>query len=222
MLKAWTIAIVGALCLATAVAWPSHAAVHRAKAQPSFFNTVEVRSTNMKPFKKWTAAVQRYTKEKEKAAKTEGSCKSKTFNKCHYTQWMKFLATLMGKSKVEQVNAVNAFMNRAKYITDQANWGKSDFWETPGEFMTRFGDCEDYAIAKFMSLRVLGFKDEEMRIVAVKDMNLKVGHAILVVFVDGKTVVLDNQIKHLIEAKNVHHYLPVFSINTAYWWRHRR
>ena len=68
-----------------------------------------------------------------------------------------------------------------------------------------------------MSLRMLGFKDEEMRVVAVKDLNLKVGHAILVVFVDDKTVVLDNQIKHLIEAKNVHHYLPVFSINTAYW-----
>ena len=68
----------------------------------------------MKPFKKWTAAIERYAQEKEKAAKTEGSCKDKTFNKCHYTQWMKFLATLMGKSKLEQVNAVNAFMNRGE------------------------------------------------------------------------------------------------------------
>ena len=57
--------------------------------------------------------------------------------------------------------------------------------------------------------------------VAVKDMNLKVGHAILAVFVDGKVYILDNQIKIVVEAKKIRHYRPVFSINETNWWRHR-
>ncbi|MBM3582838.1 MAG: hypothetical protein FJX37_12840 [Alphaproteobacteria bacterium] len=85
-----------------------------------------------------------------------------------------------------------------------------------------FGDCEDYAIAKYVALKMLGFSMDETRVVAVKDLNLKVGHAILVVFVDGKAWVLDNQIPQGIEAAKIRHYDPVFSINEKYWWRHMR
>jgi len=73
-------------------------------------------------------------------------------------------------------------MNKAKYITDKNNWGRKDYWATPAEFMKNFGDCEDYAIIKYLSLRQLGFKESELRVVAVKDLNLKVGHAVLIVF----------------------------------------
>ena len=73
-------------------------------------------------------------------------------------------------------------MNKAKYITDKNNWGRKDYWETPGEFMANFGDREDYAIIKFLSLKLLGFKDEDLRVVAVKDLNLKIGHAVLIVY----------------------------------------
>ena len=82
---------------------------------------------------------------------------------------------------------------------DPVNWGQKDYWATPLEFMAKFGDCEDYAIAKFMSLRRLGWKTSKC-VVAVKDLNLKVGHAILVVYLDDKVYVLDNQIKQVIEA----------------------
>lgn len=192
-----------------------------ASASPSFFNSQEVRSDNLKPFAKWTGALERYDKEKVQAAKLQGDCSSSQFNRCHYEQWVKFLVALKGKGKMAQAQAVNDFMNRAHYVTDDANWGEKDFWETPGEFIAKFGDCEDYAIAKFMSLRLLGFTDDEMRVVAVKDLNLKVGHAILVVFIDGKVHVLDNQIKQMVEASRIRHYQPVFSINASSWWRHR-
>ncbi len=189
------------------------------KMKPSFFNSKERRSRNMKPFKKWTGALSRYTK--EAAEQANGGCKSKKLNKCHYDEWMAFLDTVKDKGKMDQVKAVNAHMNKSKYITDHNNWGKKDYWATPGEFMARFGDCEDYAIAKFMSLKHLGFTNKEMRVVAVKDLNLKVGHAILVVFVDGGVWLLDNQIKTVIDTKKVKHYMPVFSINEKYWWRHK-
>lgn len=190
-----------------------------ASAKPSFFNSKEILSRNMKPFKKWTSALARYSK--EVASEKAGSCADKTMNKCHYEEWIAFLDGIKGKEKLDQIKAINDYVNKAKYITDQANWGQKDYWATPYEFMAKFGDCEDYAIAKFMSLRTLGFSNNSMRVVAVKDLNLKVGHAVLVVFQDGKVLLLDNQIKQLVDASTVKHYLPVFSINEKFWWRHR-
>ena len=189
------------------------------KMAPSFFNSRETQSSNLKPFKKWTGALKRYSA--EKALQKKGTCASKSFNKCHFVEWIKFLKKIKTKKKIAQVNEVNIYMNKAKYITDPQNWGKKDYWATPGEFMAKFGDCEDYAIAKFMSLRLLGFKESELRVVAVKDLNLKVGHAVLVVFLGKKRYLLDNQIKQVVETKKVKHYTPVFSINSKHWWRHK-
>ena len=215
----WLGAIV-VLTLAFVAAGPVFAAKNkRAKAVPSFFNSKETRSGNLKPFKKWKAALARHSK--EEVATKPGSCDAEKFNKCHFDKWMAFLDRVRGKGKLAQLKAVNKHMNKAKYILDKQNWGKKDFWATPGEFFTREGDCEDYAITKFMSLKHLGWDTGVMRVVAVKDMNLKVGHAILAVFLDGKTYILDNQVKIVVEARKIRHYRPVFSINEKYWWRHR-
>lgn len=191
------------------------------KARPSFFKSFEVRSRNLKPFKKWRKALARYSREQAQRNK-KGSCKSKTFNACHFKNWTDFLHSIKGEKKLTKVRKVNAFMNEQRYITDPVNWGKKDYWASPGEFMARFGDCEDYAIAKYISLKRLGFTDKDMRVVAVKDLNLRVGHAVLVVFLDGKSWLLDNQVKQMVETKVVRHYDPVFSINGKFWWRHRR
>ena len=122
---------------------------------------------------------------------------------------------------MSQIREINDYMNRAPYITDPVNWGEKDFWATPGEFMAKFGDCEDYAISKYMSLRYLGYAEKDLRVVAVKDLNLKIGHAILVVFYKGNPYVLDNQIKQVVPAAKIKHYLPVFSINAKAWWKHQ-
>lgn len=207
------------MALGAAITLTTPMSLEAAKAAHSFFNSKEIRSSNLKPFKKWTGALLRYSK--EVALHKSGTCKSKEFNACHYKTWMKFLVSIKGKDKLSQIKAVNAYMNRAKYITDPRNWGQKDYWASPGQFMEKFGDCEDYAIAKFMSLKLLGFSSDMLRVAAVKDLNLKVGHAILVVIIDGKYYLLDNQIKQVVETKKVRHYRPVFSISTQYWWRHR-
>jgi predicted transglutaminase-like cysteine proteinase len=219
------LAVVLAASIGVLVSAPAGANV-KMKVHPSFFNSVEVRSSNLKPFKKWRAALKRYSLERKKNQKIR-SCSSKRLNICDYGQWGKFLKTLQGKDKLTQIRAVNYRMNKARYITDKNNWGRKDYWATPGEFMANFGDCEDYAIIKFLSLKLLGFKEEELRVVAVKDMNLKIGHAVLIVFwkdpKSGRTrsLLLDNQIKKVVDARTVRHYQPVFSINSKNWWRHR-
>jgi predicted transglutaminase-like cysteine proteinase len=208
------------LVFALAVAFAAAAAPPAATAatSPSFFNSQETPSKNMKAFKKWLQALKRYSAERANAK--QGGCEAKEMNACNYRHWIAFLKKVKDLPKLQQLQAVNKRMNGAKYIKDQANWGRKDYWASPGEFMARFGDCEDYAIVKYLSLRLLGWPDKDLRVVAVKDMNLKVGHAVLVAFVDGKSYLLDNQIKTVVETTTVHHYKPVFSINTTYWWRH--
>jgi predicted transglutaminase-like cysteine proteinase len=186
--------------------------------KPSFFDTTEQISTQMAPFIKWTGAVDRFSK--EYASFKSGACGAPEMNKCNFDKWMAFLDGLKDKDLVTQIRDINDYMNRAPYITDPVNWGEKDFWATPGEFMAKFGDCEDYAISKYMSLRYLGYEEKDLRVVAVKDLNLKIGHAILVVFYQGTPYVLDNQIKQVVPATKIKHYMPVFSINTKAWWKH--
>lgn len=193
---------------------PAHA-----QAKPSFFDTTEQMSHNLKAFTKWNDALARYTK--ERAQSKGGACGVKEMNSCNFGKWMEFLKTLKDKDAVSQIRGINDYMNRAPYVTDPVNWGQKDFWATPGEFMAKFGDCEDYAISKYISLRLIGYKEEDLRVVAVKDMNLKIGHAILVVYFKGKPYLLDNQIKQVIPAAKVKHYVPVFSINASTWWKHQ-
>ena len=186
---------------------------------PSFFNSVEIRSDNLTPFRKWRSALDRYSK--EQASKEVRNCVSSLFNICHYEELADFLDGKRGDDKWDQLVAVNHYMNTRRYITDPRNWGVKDYWATLGEFMEKFGDCEDYAIAKYLALKKLGWTDDELRLAAVKDLNLKVGHAVLIVYHDGKTWMLDNQIRRVVDTETVRHYRPVFSINETAWWRHR-
>ena len=76
---------------------PLHPAAAKGKAVPSFFNSKETRSKNLKPFKKWTSAIKRYNKEDKVK---DGKCDAKKMNKCHYAKWMKFLAKIKDKKRL--------------------------------------------------------------------------------------------------------------------------
>ena len=186
---------------------------------PPLFGTSETRSDNLKPFTKWTGVLERMQTDR---ARDSAPCAPLHSPKCRVQEWQAFLATLSDKPKTEQVEAVNRFMNKHAYIEDMPNYGVPDYWATPREFLTKDGDCEDYAIAKYMSLRQLGFSDSQLRIVVLQDLNLNVAHAVLVVYLDGKTLLLDNQIKQVVDTEKVRHYRPLFSINERSWWLHKR
>ena len=108
------------------------------------------------------------------------------------------------------------------YIADVDNYGIDDVWQTPYELMERGGDCEDYAIAKYISLKRLGVSESEMRILIVKDQKLGGElHAILEVKVDEVAVILDNQAKVALPEAKINHYQPIYAINEAKWWAYR-
>lgn len=185
---------------------------------PGLWGTVAIEKKNLAPFPKWTEALTRF---KEESKKYAGECKVTAQEKCHYKTWVAFLNKVKNASDLEKLQQVNAFMNQAKYVVDEINWSVKDYWATPGEFFRRFGDCEDYAVAKFMSLAALGLDRSKMKIVVLQDLNLKVAHAVLAVELDGKTLILDNQIKKVIDADRIRHYRPVYSVNEKTWWLHK-
>ena len=60
-----------------------------------------------------------------------------------------------------------------------------------------------------------------MRIVALQDLNLNTAHAVLVVYMGKKALVLDNQVATVVDATSIVHYRPIYSINEKHWWLHR-
>lgn len=188
-------------------------------ASAELFGTQEFRSTNLAPFPKWTGALERYFDERKLG---EGPCEITLFNRCQFQEWKRFLTALEGRTRMAQLVEVNQFMNQHRYILDPINWGMPDYWATPGQFLQKDGDCEDYAISKFMSLRALGFDNDQMRIVVLEDLNLRVMHAILVVYMNSRALVLDNRVQQLVPAEIIYHYKPIYSVNEESWWMHRR
>ena len=185
---------------------------------PKLFGSTERRFRSMKPFKKWTGMLKRNEKERPIDGRP---CDPAFHDECELSQWTDFLDSIRDEDAFEKITAINSYHNQAKYLTDQLNWKQKDYWETVAEFFARNGDCEDFSIAKYMSLRAVGFKASEVRILVVQDLNLKVGHAILVVYLDGKAYILDNQVNEVMEVSRIRHYRVQYSINEKYWWRHR-
>jgi predicted transglutaminase-like cysteine proteinase len=142
--------------------------------------------------------------------------------------WEEFVQKNQSADKLEMIKKVNETFNSMRYVPDQKNWGVPDLWNTPVQFTQSpdyvvpgrvSGDCEDHAIAKYYALQKLGFTQDELRILVVKDLNLGVGHCILGVITAGQCFILDNQIKSVWTADKIQHYKPIYAINETAWWQ---
>jgi len=190
----------------------------QAFASVSYFAMSEVVSDNLLPFPKWTGMVERFGTQREVP---DSDCGKVAFHPCVIPQWKTMVAELKDKPLLQQLEAVNEWGNAHPYIIDQLNWGVLDYWATPYEFMQVNGDCEDYAIAKYYSLRAAGVPEDKMRIMIVQDLNLGgIIHAILGVYDGDKLWILDNQIKQVRDALSIYHYRPVYGTNEGHWWRY--
>lgn len=174
------------------------------------FGSTEVRSTDISAFTKWTTVMARFEQQMGTQSNTP-----------RVQSWKASIKRLQGMSEADKVAGVNDYVNKVNYIEDRQNYNKSDYWATPIEFFARGGDCEDFAIAKYASLRALGFRADQMRIAIVQDKIKNIPHAILIVYTDEGTFVLDNQDKRTRTASDVNRYKPIFSINSGAWWLHK-
>ncbi len=213
-IRSWTARLSAAL-LGLVLLLP---AVADAQGYPALFGTREVRNANISPFTKWTGMLGR---QRPEPPHYNDPCQQRR-GRCYVQEWRALMNQLRGQDAMRQLQQVNAFMNRMPYVEDIANYGMVDYWATPLEFLRRDGDCEDYAIAKYIALRELGFPQSDMRILVLNDLNLRVPHAILIVYLNGRAYVLDNQIQQVVTTDVIRHYQPIFSINEEAWWLHQR
>ena len=140
------------------------------------------------------------------------------------TAWKDILTNPKYKrlSEQEKLEFVNNFMNQTRFVDDIQHWGKEDYWATPIEFLsTNGGDCEDFSIAKYFTLRALGVPDEKLRITYVKELVIyNQAHMVLAYFPtpDSEPLVLDNINKTIQPASTRTDLLPVYSFNGAGLW----
>lgn len=135
---------------------------------------------------------------------------------------------LKDASEPEQLRRINQFFNtHIDFVSDQEAWGESDYWATPLESLGRkVGDCEDYSIAKYTFLRVLGVPNERLKLTYVR---AKIGgphsktfqaHMVLSYYAtpSAEPLILDNLVSEIHEGSRRIDLTPIFSFNSEGLW----
>jgi predicted transglutaminase-like cysteine proteinase len=143
-------------------------------------------------------------------------------------EWRSLIADASGIADVERLRRTNAFFNeRTAFQDDSAVWGESDYWATPLETLgKRQGDCEDFAIAKYATLLLLGVPVDKLRLVYVKariggpQSRVTQAHMVLAYYANpgAEPLILDNLLGDLLPASRRADLAPVFSFNSAGLW----
>src|SRR5436309_10873048 len=94
--------------------------------------------------------------------------------RCASPAALRFLAivdTARARDGRARLGEINRAINLAiRPVSDQAQYGEMDVWTSPlTTFAHGAGDCEDYAIAKFVALNQAGVSADDLRIVIVRD-----------------------------------------------------
>jgi len=140
-------------------------------------------------------------------------------------RWQSFVRNSRRKSELDKITAVNAYFNTLRFITDENLWRRPDYWATPLQVLVAgAGDCEDFAIAKYFTLKTLGIPDERLRITYTWNRNTPSGrrepHMVLTYTAaeNSEPLVLDiltNDIRPLAQRKELE---PVYGLNSKELW----
>jgi predicted transglutaminase-like cysteine proteinase len=112
---------------------------------------------------------------------------------------------------------INRAINLAiRPMSDLAQWGVPDRWSAPLEtFATGRGDCEDYAIAKYVALTAAGVAAQDVKLVIVRNSAAGEDHAVVAVRVDAKWIMLDNRWLTLVEDVEMPDVIPLFVLDSS-------
>lgn len=181
------------------------------------FGQIEFKANRIDSIPKWVDVIGRTKTEwplLQACLDNEAACISKNLVK-----WRTFMVREMGQgTSRRQLKAVNDFFNSYRYITDDRLLGMSDYWQTPGQFIERSGDCEDYSIAKFYTLKALGWSQDNMRLIVLHDSVRNIAHAVLGVKYAAEEYILDNLSTEPLPQQNVLQYAPYYAVNETTRW----
>lgn len=142
--------------------------------------------------------------------------------------WQKMVESLKTMDEIQKLHSVNRFFDEfLRYRVDQKNYGMKDYWAPLGETLARgTGDCEDYAIAKYVSLRLAGVSDDKLRLIYVK---AQIGgprspvfeaHMVLGYYAtpNAEPLILDSLVSTVQKASMRTDLKPIFSFNSEGLW----
>ena len=117
-----------------------------------------------------------------------------------------------GRARVGEVNrAVNLAI---RPMSDQAQYGAPDIWASPlMSFASGAGDCEDYAIAKYVALAQAGMPAADLRLVVVHDRRTDQGHMVAAARIDADWLILDNRTMRLVADREVPDLTPLAALS---------
>lgn len=199
------IPVLGATLLLGACSVTSPSREPGSAARTALFDGTETFLPDLSPLPQWTAVLARYDRALRSGALAP-------------VEWSRLVAELSGLGFRKKIERANAGINRYPYVPSQLNWGRPDYWETPAEFLVKYGQCQDYAVTKYFLLRAAGVPADRLRVVVVRDLRTRSAHAVLVTDPHGERLLLDNQIRRVVPFATVHRYQPLYALNEEGWW----
>lgn len=130
----------------------------------------------------------------------------------------RFLAVIeraVSRKDWARVAEVNRTINLTiKAVNDMTQYGVRDLWASPlMTFASGAGDCEDLAIAKYVALHEIGFSDDDLRLIIVRDHTANEDHAVTAIRYDGRWLILDNKKLDILEDRSIAEFDPLFVID---------
>jgi predicted transglutaminase-like cysteine proteinase len=131
------------------------------------------------------------------------------------TRYLAILEETRARSGRARLETANRLINGAiRYVSDQQQHGLSDRWDAPlSALAAGRGDCEEYAIAKYIMLRESGVAEADLRLVLVRDTSIRVDHAVLAARFEDRWLVLDNRRGQVAETDELRHYMPLYALD---------
>ncbi len=182
------------------------------------FGSIEFRGGPLNPSPHWRQVLRRM--DREQAAMQACLGDDRACGTAALRTWRRQLLAAKTADRRDMVGRINRFFNQWPYRSDSETYAAQEHWASPVEFMDRSGDCEDYAIAKFFALRLLGVKNQDLRIVTLINQATGVAHAVLAVKSAGETLILDSKTDLILPDTAYRHYAPLVSVNETTSWAH--
>src|SRR6516162_6453882 len=117
-----------------------------------------------------------------------------------------------GRARLGEINRAVNLSIRA--TSDWSQYGVDDFWSTPLASLEKgAGDCEDYAILKYLALREAGVSPDDLRLLIVSYPRCRTMHAVLAVHWDEEWLLLDNLTMVMVNSLEATQYLPLIALD---------
>ena len=161
---------------------------------------------------KWRAVLARIDSEEE----TLAACRA-NLNACspaarRLLQLVELGRQRAGRARLGEINrAVNLSI---KATSDWSQYGVDDFWSAPLATIEKgAGDCEDYAILKYLVLREAGISPDDLRLLIVSYPRRRTIHALLAVHLDQEWLLLDNLTMVMVNSLEATQYRPLIALD---------